>query len=194
MIRRSICLIVAILLAACEVVDIGPAGPTPTRGSIVAATGADWYRVYFTDPPDQDNPEDRPAEAIDDYVTASITAARRTVDAATYDFNLPSMADALIEAQKRGLVVRLVTDTDTMPEEQVQRIVDSDIPVVDDGRSAIMHDKFVIVDGLVVWTGSWNFSQNDTYRNNNNLIGIVSPNIVANFQVVFNSMFEQRQF
>jgi phosphatidylserine/phosphatidylglycerophosphate/cardiolipin synthase-like enzyme len=194
MMRRSILLFLAALLAACEVVDIAVPPLTATR-PVPAATGSgSWYRLYFTDPPDQDDPDNRPEDSIDDHVVDSINAAQRTVDAATFDFDLPSMADALIDAYNRGLIVRVVTDSDTLVEAQVQRLIEAGVPVVSDDRSALMHDKFVVVDGLVVWSGSWNFSQNDTYRNNNNVVGMVAPEIVANYQVVFEAMFEQGLF
>lgn len=192
MIRRTLLLLTVLLLAACEVVDLAPTA-APAGGAATTAE-SDWYRLYFTSPPDRGDKDNRPEESIDDYVAASIASAARTIDAATYEFDLPAMADALIDAHNRGLLVRLVTDTDSMAEEQVQRVVEAGIPVVDDQREAIMHDKFVIVDGLVVWTGSWNFTENDTYRNNNNLIGIASPEMVANYQTVFNAMFDEREF
>ncbi|MBM4422113.1 MAG: DUF1669 domain-containing protein [Chloroflexi bacterium] len=192
MIRRALTLLLIPLIAACEVVDVEFADPTPTPVSV--PSDGSWYRLYFTDPLDKDDRENRPEESIDDYIVSSIASATRTVDAATYEFNLPSMADALIDAHNRGLVVRLVTDTDSIAEEQVQRVIDSGIPVAEDGRSAIMHHKFAIVDGLVVWAGSWNFTENDTYRNNNNVIGVASPELVANYQTVFNVMFEGGEF
>jgi phosphatidylserine/phosphatidylglycerophosphate/cardiolipin synthase-like enzyme len=39
-----------------------------------------------------------------------------------------------------------------------------------------MHDKFVVVDKAAVWTGSWNFTENDTYRYNNNGVLFNRPN------------------
>jgi len=39
-----------------------------------------------------------------------------------------------------------------------------------------MHDKIMILDSTRVITGSWNYSVNDTYRNNNNALVITSQN------------------
>ena len=200
MFRRLLLLLALAGLSACDIVDVQFADGTPAAPAVSPATGgaasagAAWYRLYFTDPPDKDDPANRPTNTVAEAVTASINTAARTVDAATYDFDLPAMAEALIAAHDRGLVVRLVTDTDTLGEDVIKQIKKAGIQVVEDHRSAIMHDKFVIVDGLAVWTGSWNFSQNDNYRNNNNFIGIASPEMVANYQVEFNEMFERREF
>jgi len=171
----------------------GPSGTVATPVSNGTSDSA-WYRLYFTDPPDQYDADTRSTDTIVEKVVASINAATHTIDATTYDFDLQAMADALINAHKRGLVVRLVTDTDTMGESVIKQIKKAGITVVEDHRSAIMHDKFVIVDGLVVWTGSWNFSENDNYKNNNNFIGIASPEMVANYQTEFNELFERKEF
>lgn len=172
---------------------LGPAD-TPTPAVESAPTGGAWYQLYFTEPLNPDDKSNRPEESIDDYVIASIQSAKRTVDAVSYEFNLPTMAEALIDAHNRGLIVRLVTDTDSMGEEAVQEIIDAGVPVVEDDRSAIMHDKFVILDGTTLWAGSWNFTENDTYRNNNNLLALTSSRLAANYQTEFNEMFEQKEF
>jgi phosphatidylserine/phosphatidylglycerophosphate/cardiolipin synthase-like enzyme len=210
MFRRLLVCVLLSALSACTILDAtSPVirGPTPAPAITVpaavapeggsqagGASSGSWYRLYFTDPPDKDDPKNRPTDTVAEAVIASLDAAARTIDAATYDFNLPALAEALIAARQRGAVVRVVTDTDTMGEDVVKQIKRAGIPVVEDHRSAIMHDKFLVIDGLVVWTGSWNFSQNDNYRNNNNFIGIASPEMVANYQTEFNEMFERREF
>ncbi|MFN8530911.1 MAG: phospholipase D-like domain-containing protein, partial [Anaerolineae bacterium] len=68
------------------------------------------------------------------------------------------------------------------------------IPVVPDTRSALMHDKFMIIDSTIVWMGTWNYTINDTYRNNNTALVLRSRNVVADYQAEFNEMFEQGQF
>jgi phosphatidylserine/phosphatidylglycerophosphate/cardiolipin synthase-like enzyme len=69
------------------------------------------------------------------------------------------------------------------------------IPLVDGGRSnGLMHDKMIIIDGKAVVVGSWNTSYNDTYRNNNNVLVITNPNLIANYQAKFNEMFEAGRF
>jgi phosphatidylserine/phosphatidylglycerophosphate/cardiolipin synthase-like enzyme len=66
--------------------------------------------------------------------------------------------------------------------------------VVDDNRSALMHNKFMIIDSLVVWTGSTNYTVNDVYRNNNNMISLRSRRAVEAYQAEFDEMFVERRF
>ena len=63
------------------------------------------------------------------------------------------------------------------------------------GRSSgLMHDKMIIVDSQTLFMGSWNLSYNDTYRNNNNLLQITEPRLIANYQAKFNELFVDKHF
>jgi phosphatidylserine/phosphatidylglycerophosphate/cardiolipin synthase-like enzyme len=57
-----------------------------------------------------------------------------------------------------------------------------------------MHNKIVIVDGKTLFTGSWNLSYNDTFRNNNNLLEISDPQIISNYSAKFNELFIDERF
>jgi phosphatidylserine/phosphatidylglycerophosphate/cardiolipin synthase-like enzyme len=58
----------------------------------------------------------------------------------------------------------------------------------------LMHVKIIIIDGSILWMGSWNASYNDTFRNNNNLLRITDPALIADYQVKFDEMFVERRF
>jgi phosphatidylserine/phosphatidylglycerophosphate/cardiolipin synthase-like enzyme len=116
------------------------------------------------------------------------------VDVAAYDFDLESVGDALVAAQERGVRVRFVTDSDNVDERAVRQLIRAGIPVVEDDRGALMHNKFVMMDGEVVWTGSWNLTENGTYRNNNNAVRIVSTALAENYTAEFEEMFVDREF
>ena len=62
------------------------------------------------------------------------------------------------------------------------------------GRTALMHNKFIIIDGITVWLGSMNYTVNGVYRNNNNVISLRSRRAVEVYQAEFNEMFERREF
>jgi phosphatidylserine/phosphatidylglycerophosphate/cardiolipin synthase-like enzyme len=66
---------------------------------------------------------------------------------------------------------------------------------VDDRRDgALMHNKFIVFDQKAVWTGSMNFTDNCTSRNDNHGIYICDERIAANYATKFRWMFENRQF
>ncbi len=173
-----------------------PGTTLPAAGEPVATAGPEgsaWCRVYFTDPRYPDKASDHHG-GIDERLVELVSSAQRSVDVAAYELDLENVAEALLAAKGRGVAVRLVTDTDNLEEAAVQRLREGGVPVVDDQRGAIMHDKFVIVDGHWVVTGSWNLTTNCTYRNNNNAVFIESEALARNYQAEFAEMFEQNKF
>jgi len=150
-------------------------------------------QVFFTTPRFPDRAADR-RDGIDERLAAAIDKAQTSVDVAAFELNLTSVTDALVRAQQRGVRVRLVTDTDYAQAQGPTRLLQARIPVVFDDRSSFMHNKFVVIDGKQVWTGSWNLTYNCTYRNNNNIVVINSSLMAENYTVEFEEMFLDRQF
>jgi phosphatidylserine/phosphatidylglycerophosphate/cardiolipin synthase-like enzyme len=162
----------------------------PTPAVVSRTASGDWYQLYFTVPQE----EPTWSGGLDEVLAADIDRAQRSIDVAAYDFDLESLTSALIRAHDRGVVVRMVTDSDNAELDQPLDLIDAGIPVVEDNRSAIMHDKFVIIDGRITWTGSWNLTDNGTYRNNNNALRITSPEIASNYATEFGEMFDDQEF
>jgi len=90
--------------------------------------------------------------------------------------------------------VRLVSDSDYKGREAIQSCIAAGIPVVFDERGAFMHDKFCIVDGAQVWTGSTNITENCMYRNDNNSLWISSPTLSQDYETEFDEMFRLHAF
>ena len=185
--------VTVLLLVAAAACDLPPQpSPAPISGS------GDWYQVYFTTPKYPDKAADHHG-GLDEKLTAFINTAQVSVDMAIYQLDLPNVTQALLEAKKRGATVRVVTDIDETlndPKENpsFKQLEQAGIKVVGGNPNAIMHDKFVVVDGKAVWTGSWNFTTNDTYRYNNNGIAIQSPELARNYTVTFEKMFKDGKF
>ena len=58
----------------------------------------------------------------------------------------------------------MIIDEDYMDEPELKILHQSGITVKTDGRSAFMHNKFVVVDSSKTWTGSYNFTWTGTHR------------------------------
>ena len=167
--------------------------PAPTPIRVEPITG-EWYKIYFTTPQFPDEPETRTQTIVDGLIEV-INSAQRSLDIAIYELNLDEVGDAILAARERGVEVRLVTDTDELEElETLIRLKEEGIPIVSDERSPIMHNKFVVSDNQSVWTGSWNFTTNGTYRNNNHAIFINSPELAQNYSTEFDEMFVEHSF
>ncbi len=125
---------------------------------------------------------------------AAIDQARLSVDVAIYDLNLWSLRNALINAHRRGVAVRMVTDSDNMDEQEVQELNEAGIEVLGDRQESLMHDKFVIIDRSEIWTGSMNFTTGGGYLDNNNLIHLRSSKLAEDYTHEFEQMFIDDHF
>ena len=184
-------IMLCLVMAAC--------GPTPgdthlsnTDLPAASAVPSAWLQVYFTDPssPNAHNYEGGP----DKFLVNAIDGARFTVDVAIYSLDLWSIRDALIHANQRGVVVRMVMESDNMDNQEVQDLKDAGIPVIGDQHQGLMHNKFMVVDRSAVWTGSLNYTVSGTYKDNNNLICIQSKQVAEDYTSEFNEMFEDGLF
>ncbi len=157
------------------------------------STGVSW-EVYFSDirpgGPDKNNPY-----TLDKRLVAKLETAAERIDAALQQLNSAPIADAFIDAHRRGVEVRVVTETKYIEERQIERLQEVGIPVADDEEhDGLMHHKFIIIDGRYVWTGSYNTTNNGAYKNNNNVIWLDSSQLAYNFTEEFREMFLYRQF
>ncbi len=168
--------------------DLQPTPATPEQHT----SGAGWWSVHFSEPggPNAESLRGGPDAAL----AGAIDMARLSVDVAAYDLDLWSVRDSLLAAQRRGVVVRMVTESDNIDTREIQQIMDAGIQVLGDRREGLMHNKFTIIDGLEVWTGSMNYTINGAYRNDNNLLRIRSAQVANNFTTEFEEMFVDDRF
>lgn len=177
---RLITFVITGLSLSC-VISSAPATP-PSTGEQPG-----WYDIYFTDP---SAPNSRRLRGGPDQQLAdAIRQAQLSVDVAVYEFNLWSVRDALLDAQRRGLTVRVVAESDNLDTKEIRQLLAAGIPVLGDRREGLMHHKFVVIDRQEVWSGSMNFTTTDGYRNHNNLVRLRSSPLAENYLTEFNEMF-----
>ena len=171
------------------------AGAMPTAEPYVARETSDLpfdYEIYFTNP--SCPPENERQGGLDELIAADIRQATQQVDMAAFDLDSVPLIDALIDARQRGLAVRVVVDDEHNPASTTNRLRRNGMSVVEDQRSALQHNKFIVLDGQTVWTGSTNFTTNGVYCNNNNLVRINAPELAANYTIEMEEMFVGREF
>ncbi len=157
--------------------------PTPNASNI---------QVFFSDPNAAGAEFTRGSP--DEALQAAIEDARISIDMAIYDLNLYNIRDALIEAQNRGVVVRMVVEKENFTPEELLVFTSEGLSVIADGDSDSMHNKFLIIDRYEVWTGSMNYTLSDAYGNRNNLIMLRSTQLAENYEAEFEEMFSQELF
>lgn len=175
-----------VFLGGCTTETVTPLPPLPTPTEIIEPIGSS-INVYFSDPDDPNAGSYRGGP--DDALAEALRNAEFSIDAAIYHLNLWSIRDALIAAHEAGVQVRVVAESDNLDEVEIVQLQEAGIEILGDRRESLMHNKFMVIDGIDVWTGSMNFTVNGAYRNDNNLIHIRSTKLAENFTTEFEEMF-----
>jgi len=151
--------------------------------------GNDAVRVWLAPHPTDD------AAGLEARVVALIDAATSSIHAALYELGMPSVAMALRRARARGLDVRLFLEGDnvgTDAERSCLRLLDGVVPMRVDHRPTLMHDKFLIIDQRIVWTGSVNLTWTGCHLHHNEAIEICDPRVAERFDDQFARLFDAR--
>jgi len=131
-------------------------------------------------------PEDFCSKAI----ISLIDRANESVDVAVYSFTHKEIADAMIRAKERGLKVRVILESDQVTSySQYGRLKAAGIEVELDKNPYSMHNKFLVVDGRVVATGSFNYTEAADKKNDENLIIIWDPEVARKYESEFEEMW-----
>ena len=149
-----------------------------------AAVWANPLEVYFNDPYYVDRDL-----TIQDMILKDIKNAKSTIDLATYNYTDTKTAQALIDAVKRGVKVRMVIDEDNSDKKVVNQLFDGGVGVVVAHSSGLMHAKYIIIDGKVVISGSANMTLASFAYDNNFMIRLESPEAAKVFTDEFEEMY-----
>ena len=127
-----------------------------------------------------------PEERLDAIDAALIATARQSIDLASYALTDPIVVDALDDAERRGVVIRIVLD----PRERHDFVKLADLS--DNVRikrgGPFMHLKAYEIDGTLLRTGSANFGASGERQQDNDLIVIRDVGAAAKFEAHFERM------
>ncbi|RMG91973.1 MAG: hypothetical protein D6706_17575, partial [Chloroflexi bacterium] len=130
---------------------------TPT---VTAVSQPFQYEIYFNPLITATTTTTVPTQ-MESRLVQTINNAQTSIDIALYGINRQSIIDALIAAHNRGISVRIVGDNDAAANDYAatyQTLTAAGIPLVTDNSPDIHHNKFMVVDGRILWTGSTNFT------------------------------------
>ncbi len=128
------------------------------------------YRVFV--PPLALRAYFSPKGGCTDAVVAEILHARREILMLAYGFTSKPIAEALIEAKKRGVHVEVVLDHSnlTEPHSCLPLCLEKGLTPVIDSHHAIAHNKVMLIDHHTLITGSFNFTNQAEGENAENLL------------------------
>ncbi|MGA2032767.1 MAG: phospholipase D family protein [Thermoguttaceae bacterium] len=149
------------LLLACLLPGCGPPRPLPPM------------EIYFS-----------PKGGCTEAVVQEIERARQTILVQAYSFTSAPIAEALVDAHKRGVQMHVILDVSNRKENTYSAadfLLHAGIPVMIDARHAIAHNKIMVIDDEVVLTGSFNFTSQAEHSNAENLLVIRDTEIAGKY-------------
>jgi phosphatidylserine/phosphatidylglycerophosphate/cardiolipin synthase-like enzyme len=113
-----------------------------------------------------------PRGGCTDVVLAALQAARHEVLVLAYSFTSRPIAEALVEAHRRGVKVEVVLDKSNETEDHTDMhfLAENGLAPLIDHEHAIAHNKVMLIDRRVLLTGSFNFTHQAEHENAENLL------------------------
>lgn len=116
-----------------------------------------------------------------------IAKARRELFVQAYSFTSAPIAKAVIDAHRRGVAVKLIVDKGqpTAKGSVAGYVAAAGVPTWVDAKHAIAHNKLTMIDGLVVCTGSFNYTTAAERDNAENLLILSDRELVSRYRANF---------
>jgi len=112
----------------------------------------------------------------------AIGEAKHSIRLAAYQYTNPDIIRAVIAAKQRGVDVAVILDRTQRDGDSQATMVASSVPCFIDGTYRIMHHKFMVIDGVSVETGSFNYTRSaDTANAENALYLRAVPQLAATY-------------
>jgi len=127
-------------------------------------------------------------------IIKNINQAQAFINIAMYIFTDREIALPLVQAQERGVKVRLYLDKEQVDYKysQSRLLVQKGIKTRISTNNYIMHNKFAIIDNRILLTGSYNWTFSANNRNDENLMVIDDPEIIEIFQNQFLNLWTNK--
>ncbi|TDY15678.1 phospholipase D-like protein [Paraburkholderia sp. BL6665CI2N2] len=141
-----------------------------------------------------------PEGSAERLVLKAICTARHSVHLSAYSFTSPAIVQALIDAHRRGVDVAVVADRKSNLVEDrsgkgriaLDLLSGAGVGVRTIDVYPIHHDKFMVIDGESVETGSFNFTTSAARYNSENAVVMWHVPVVAQaYQQHWQSRFNQ---
>ena len=124
-------------------------------------------------------------------VVSEIRKATQTIDIAMYYLSSREIAQALAKAHQKNVQVRIVLDQGQEIESASKSgyLIKHDIEIRYHLGFGLMHNKFAIIDGKSLITGSFNWTLTAEERNEENLLIITDEGTIEKYKERFNYLW-----
>ena len=130
------------------------------------------------------SPQDR---IITNDIVPLINSAQKYIYIPAFTLTHEGMSNALINAQKRGVKVKVLIDATNVyaTKSKISTLRASKIPVKVENYAGKIHSKSIIIDDKYIIAGSMNFSNNGELRNDENMLIIENQNLTKDYKGFF---------
>jgi phosphatidylserine/phosphatidylglycerophosphate/cardiolipin synthase-like enzyme len=129
-----------------------------------------------------------------DYLLEEIEKSEKYIYMSLYDIDNDEFYNEIIKKANEGVDIKIVTEEDNKNYYSEKLDKNEKIELVYDNNYKLMHNKFIIIDGYLLITGSTNISENGLNYNNNNLVFVYNNEITENYMLEFEEQFYDREF
>lgn len=125
-------------------------------------------------------------------IAKEIDAAKTSIDLAAYEFTSAQLTQKILEARARGVAIRVILDRvqEVEPCPEPKRVRAAGLPMKTDKTEKLFHNKYLVIDGTTVITGSYNWSENAEQNNAENVVIIHDIPSANAFTADFNKHWE----
>jgi phosphatidylserine/phosphatidylglycerophosphate/cardiolipin synthase-like enzyme len=135
-----------------------------------------------------------PNQGATALVVKTINESQQSIRVAAYYFSSHPITEALIAAYDRGVDVKVVMDESNKSSfySSLKPLLDAKVPTRTNNHYAIMHNKFMIIDGITLEIGSFNYTKSAEERNAENVLVIKDAGRIAgDYQKQWDKLWEE---
>jgi phosphatidylserine/phosphatidylglycerophosphate/cardiolipin synthase-like enzyme len=125
-----------------------------------------------------------PQERCAPQILAQLDGAKTEILVHAFSFTSNPIRNALVSARKRGVRVEVILDKGEQVRQEfrtAKHLSGQSIPVFIDDQHSNAHNKVIVIDGRVVITGSYNFTNAAETRNAENLLILKSGELATQY-------------
>ena len=135
-----------------------------------------------------------PDDGVLDQIISLVRGAQDSIDILAFSLTSDDLADALLDQSSQGVDVSAVFDAEQVDSNiggKYEVLLDAGLDVRRDTLDGLMHHKVIVVDNQVVLFGSYNFSNNAEYKNDENVVIVYDADLAGEFTREFEQIYER---
>jgi phosphatidylserine/phosphatidylglycerophosphate/cardiolipin synthase-like enzyme len=132
-----------------------------------------------------------PDDGVLDKIIEQMRDAERNVEILAYALTTDLVGETLFDLHQRGVTVRGVVETSQSQAtgSETPRLRQAGVDIRLDGNPENMHHKVIILDGITVILGSYNFTRSAEEKNDENVLIIHDPALATQFLIEFERIY-----